>query len=123
MLAPIKPADDAHHNIWLGGATAGDLKRSSLRRFAMIGSDPMNTRNGMVVWAGPETRATGSAGIPPVCSDPAMATVFALAARVAPWRLSVMITGETGVGKEVAAQTIHRLSPRAGKPGLAANCR
>ena len=62
------------------------------------------------------------AGLAPVCSDAAMVRVFALAAKVAPWRLSVMITGETGVGKEVVARTIHRLSPRAAKPLLIVNC-
>ena len=36
--------------------------------------------------------------------------------------LTVLITGETGVGKELVANAIHGLSPRAGKPMISLNC-
>lgn len=36
--------------------------------------------------------------------------------------LSVLISGETGVGKELVAQAIHAASPRAGKPLISLNC-
>jgi DNA-binding NtrC family response regulator len=51
-----------------------------------------------------------------------MRTVFEQVRRVAPTRASVLVIGESGVGKELIARTIHELSPRAGEPFLSVNC-
>jgi two-component system response regulator HydG len=52
----------------------------------------------------------------------AMQEVFRLIERVGPTEASVLLTGESGSGKEVAAQMIHECSARRGKPFIAINC-
>ncbi len=52
----------------------------------------------------------------------AMRRVFAVAETYAPTDATVMITGETGTGKEVLAEEIHRHSPRNKKPFIVIDC-
>jgi two-component system response regulator HydG len=51
-----------------------------------------------------------------------MQALFERIQRVAPTESTVLITGETGVGKELVARAVHTLSPRRAKPLLAVNC-
>jgi DNA-binding NtrC family response regulator len=51
-----------------------------------------------------------------------MREVLDLVVRVAPSDASVLLTGESGVGKEVVARAIHQLSPRASHEFVAINC-
>ena len=53
---------------------------------------------------------------------PAMQKVYDLIARVAKTDATTLITGETGTGKEIVAQTIHQLSRRHREPFLPVNC-
>lgn len=52
----------------------------------------------------------------------AMIEVFHRIGRVAPHFRTVLLTGETGVGKELAAQALHRLSPVSSGPFVTCNC-
>jgi DNA-binding NtrC family response regulator len=55
-------------------------------------------------------------------SHPSMVKLWRLVEQVAPSRASVLITGETGTGKELVAEMIHRASPRAAAPLVRLNC-
>ena len=55
-------------------------------------------------------------------SSPEILAVRQLIARVAPTNATVLITGETGVGKELVARALHKSSQRAQKPFVAVNC-
>ena len=57
-----------------------------------------------------------------VGTSAAMQKVYDLITRVAPTSSTVLVTGETGTGKELVAETIHRLSRRAAGPFLPVNC-
>ena len=57
-----------------------------------------------------------------VAADLAMRGLLDLAGRLAPTELPILIAGETGVGKEVIAQTIHHWSERRDGPLVTINC-
>jgi DNA-binding NtrC family response regulator len=54
--------------------------------------------------------------------SPEMKKIFDLLRRVAPTKAGVLITGESGVGKELIADALHNLSPRADKPFVKVHC-
>ena len=57
-----------------------------------------------------------------IVADPAMARLYALIEKLAASELPVLIQGETGVGKELAALAVHHRSKRRGGPFVALNC-
>ncbi|NCS65239.1 MAG: sigma-54-dependent Fis family transcriptional regulator [Hydrogenophilales bacterium CG03_land_8_20_14_0_80_62_28] len=57
-----------------------------------------------------------------IAEGPAMRAVLEMAARVAVTDATVLLTGESGVGKEVVARYLHRHSPRRDGPFVAVNC-
>lgn len=77
---------------------------------------------------GPATSSGGLVGslaqpIPGIIGNaPSMASVYRITRRVAATNASVLILGETGVGKELIAGAVHRLSHRGGGPLVKVNC-
>ncbi len=57
-----------------------------------------------------------------IAADPAMMKIISLANKIAPSEASIMITGESGAGKEVIAKHVHAKSKRANKPFISINC-
>ena len=58
----------------------------------------------------------------PVGISPGFNSVLHMVQRVAPTHATVLFLGESGVGKEVFARMLHRLSSRSHKPFVAVNC-
>ena len=54
--------------------------------------------------------------------SPAMQVVYRMIRDAAPSKAAIFVTGESGTGKELAAEAIHRRSPRARGPFVAMNC-
>ena len=57
-----------------------------------------------------------------VGESPALQSVLARVAKVAPTDSTVLVTGETGTGKELIARAIHKRSRRAARPFVSVNC-
>ncbi len=66
---------------------------------------------------------TASERLPWICKDPASQRLLELAERVAPIPTTVLITGESGTGKDYFARLIHELGPRRDTPYLKIECK
>jgi DNA-binding NtrC family response regulator len=73
---------------------------------------------GLAVQRGELARRLG----PMVSVSPAMHEVFELVKRFGPTGITVMLTGETGTGKDVCAQAVHDASPKADGPLIVFDC-
>ncbi len=90
--------------------------RVTVACFPDDGTDPAALRRAA------ETDAADATDSRVVIDDDRMRELHALVDRVAPNPISVLLLGETGVGKEVFAQRIHDRSDRASEPMLRLNC-
>jgi DNA-binding NtrC family response regulator len=99
----------------------GDQARVGIAIYPRDGRDPEALLGRAIAAArGEGDDRPGTDGL--VMVDPAMKNLYDLADRVARGDISVLIMGETGVGKEILASYLHSRSPRAGKPFLGLNC-
>jgi len=77
-------------------------------------------RNRTGVAALPEVRAF--LGIQAVIASSRMQSLMRFVERIARSKAAVLVTGESGAGKEVVARAVHEYSPRAGKSWIDINC-
>jgi DNA-binding NtrC family response regulator len=70
----------------------------------------------------PSTRRSIASEAEPIVLDPAMRDLYRVGERVAQGAISVLILGETGAGKEVFAEALHRMSPRRESSFVRINC-
>jgi len=84
--------------------------------------DELLARIRSILSRGPAAPVAGVGAEAPVMVSPAMRQVRRLLDRLARVDSTVLLLGETGVGKEVAARLLHALGPRADAPFLAVNC-
>lgn len=70
----------------------------------------------------PDAHATSIRATALVFADPASMRLFDYIGRIAPSDATVLIIGETGTGKELAARQVHKLSHRCNGPFIAVNC-
>ncbi len=106
----FSPRDDV-----LSGVVANQIKR--LLDALVCRPCSTETSDAALTWT-----LEWSVGSGLVFSSKAMLSILETVKKIAKARISVLITGETGVGKEVIARTIHEQSDRAQMPFLALNC-
>jgi DNA-binding NtrC family response regulator len=85
-------------------------------------ASPGNSRTSVPPAAMHEQTACTFLGLPAVISSEPMRKVMRLIDRIAPTNAAVLITGESGCGKELIARAVHERSPRNGKPWIDINC-
>ncbi|HMG24531.1 MAG TPA: sigma-54-dependent Fis family transcriptional regulator, partial [Kofleriaceae bacterium] len=106
-------------------ALVGRLRRGGVVARAGVAGFPRDGRTADALLEHAAQRARPRAPAAPggvVVEDAAMVQLRRVIERVATGALSVLLLGETGVGKEVLAELVHRRSPRSHHPLLRLNC-
>ncbi len=115
LAAAAPGARAGHASLGLDGCDADSLLAGA--RAAARAAAP-----GRSVAAADACRVLTVGEVEVVVADPAMHRLFAFVERIAASDLPVLITGETGTGKELVAAAIHAQSPRRDGPFVAMSC-
>ena len=144
LAAAVRPADvlasygPGEYEVLLPTTTAAQAETLAERLAVSLGERGLSVRTGVACYPrdgrSPEAlvaracaavqggEAPEPEGQPIVLEDPAMKQLVQLVGRVAATPIHVLLLGETGVGKEVFAEKLHRLSARAPRPLVRLNC-
>jgi transcriptional regulator with GAF, ATPase, and Fis domain len=79
-------------------------------------------RAGLRTGRSPRDSVVVTTGTDPIVLDTAMQRVYSLVERIADTPMTVLILGETGVGKELVTEAIHKRSSRRDRPLIKLNC-
>src|SRR5271165_1466305 len=112
FLMRLNPLKDESGNIkrWYGGATDIEERKQAEE----------SLRNENIALREEISKASMFEEI--VCASPALRMVLSRISKVAPTASTVLITGETGTGKELIARAIHRRSQCCSRPFVSVNC-
>lgn len=98
------------------------LRARSLAATIGIATWPRDGRSASELLAAASGGATKRRDVTEIVIGKTTEALFATVDRIAASDLSVLVLGETGVGKEIVAQRLHQRSARVGKPLLKLNC-
>ena len=132
------PADDGERRLVVedhgssNGTRVNGRRMKAKAQLAIAPGDVVELGGAMLIVQRPGVMAPGVAMIPErsapkerddvVLASASMQRLYRMIDMVAQSRIHVLLRGETGVGKEVAAQAVHRRSPRGDAPFVALNC-
>ena len=121
LMSPKPNIDQAIQAIKLGAFEyiPGDI---SIERLWAILEGALKTPSQIHRLSSLSSLKTSKATHDPIAVHPSMLRIMELAKKVAPSRSTVLMKGETGVGKEVMARYIHHHSDRRDGPFIAINC-
>jgi DNA-binding NtrC family response regulator len=117
LLVDVTPAEAEARLARLTGGLGRRAARLGLACFPRDGRTP----EALIARAG-EAVHGDAPRVGPVIADAAMQRLHRLVERIASGDISVLLLGETGVGKEVLAEVVHRRSPRSAGPFVKLNC-
>jgi len=112
----VKPYNKDRLSLTLRNA----LERRALERQTQVMESQLNDTQTRLQQAEARLGRAGFASF--VGASEKMRAVYEIIQGVAPSKASVFITGESGTGKELAAEALHKSSPRAAKKFIALNC-
>lgn len=118
MGAPVCRVVGRNAEAW--DDVAGDLQ--PLRAHAFVGARSFDQAAPQPAFALPDGDSGTPAGDEMVGVSPAFKSACHQLSRVAPTSATVLLSGESGVGKELFAAMLHRISPRQPRPFVALNC-